>query len=159
MKNQSITKRNRGRFCIFFMLLLMISLSSVAQTAPVNSKKGLAVQGYDVVAYFGGEAVEGNENFQVRWEGTLYYFSSLKNKAAFESSPERYVPQYGGYCAYAMAVKGNKVSINPKTFEVRGGKLYLFYNKGRNNTLEFWLDQGPTELVKQADRHWKVHLN
>ena len=157
MKNPGITRMNT-RMSALFWVILTLSISAVAQSGPVNSKKGLAVQGYDVVAYFGGEAVEGNENFQVERAGTVYYFSSAGNKAAFEASPERYLPQYGGYCAYAMAVKGNKVSINPKTFEVRGEKLYLFYNKGKNNTLEFWLDQQPTELVKQADQHWKAHL-
>lgn len=157
MKNPGITRMN-NRMSALFCVLLTLSISAVAQSGPVNSKKGLAVQGYDVVAYFSGEAVEGNENFQVERAGTVYYFSSAGNKAVFEASPERYLPQYGGYCAYAMAVKGNKVAINPKTFEVRGEKLYLFYNKGKNNTLDFWLDQQPSELVKQADQHWKAHL-
>ena len=143
-----------------FLLLAVFSISFViGQKATVNIKKGIAVQGYDVVSYFDGKALPGDENFQLTQEGAVYYFSSLENKVLFQAHPEKYLPQYGGFCAFAMAVKGNKVSINPETFEIRDGKLYLFYNKGRNNTLEFWQDQGPEDLVKQADRNWKVLLN
>jgi len=66
-----------------------------------------------------------------------------------------YVPQYGGYCAYAIAKNGKKVSINPKTFEIRDDKLYLFYNSWGTNTLDMWVKQGPEALQKKADSTWE----
>jgi len=65
-----------------------------------------------------------------------------------------YMPQYGGYCAYAIAKKGEKVSINPKTFEIRDNKLYLFYDMFFTNTLDMWLENNPEQLKKQADDNW-----
>ena len=66
-----------------------------------------------------------------------------------------YVPQYGGWCAYALGAKAKKVSIDPETYEIRDGKLYLFYNAFFNNTLESWLEEGPKELQKKADKNWE----
>lgn len=143
---------------IFVFLGLLAYGGTVAQSGPVNNKKGLALQGYDAVSYFQEQAQKGAAEISTDFEGHRYLFSSAKNKTLFEANPKKYLPQYGGYCAYAMALKGSKVPINPMTYEIRGGKLYLFYNKGKNNTLEFWLKQGPQELVVQADDHWKAHL-
>ena len=144
---------------VFFLFLSLLAYSGiVAQSGPVNSKKGLALQGYDAVSYFQEKPLKGSSEISTEFEGHRYLFSSAENKSLFEANPKKYLPQYGGYCAYAMALKGSKVPINPTTYEIRGDKLYLFYNKGKNNTLEFWLKQGPQELVSQADDHWKAHL-
>ncbi|MFB1040863.1 MAG: hypothetical protein QMC35_10435, partial [Polaribacter sp.] len=67
----------------------------------------------------------------------------------------QYVPQYGGWCAYAMGTKGKKVRIDAETFEIRDGKLYLFYNSWGNNKLESWLKENPTSLKKEAATNWK----
>ena len=66
-----------------------------------------------------------------------------------------YVPQYGGYCAYAIADKGKKVSIDPETFEIRDGKLYLFYNAWGTNTLKMWLKEDVKGLQEKADKNWE----
>ena len=66
------------------------------------------------------------------------------------------MPQYGGWCAYAMADKGEKVSINPKTFEIRDGKLYLFYNSWGTNTLDLWKKENVKGLQKKADQNWEL---
>ena len=90
-----------------------------------NLKKGVAIQGYDPVAYFTQEkAIEGKEAFSQAYNGAVYYFSTEKNRSLFEKAPEKYEPAYGGYCAYAMAF-GDKVKIDPKTFKVTDGRLFL----------------------------------
>jgi YHS domain-containing protein len=111
--------------------------------------------GYDVVAYFNNEAIEGNKKFTFQYDGVNYKFSSEKNLNLFIKSPEKYIPEYGGYCAYAIAQKANKVSINPKTFKVTNGKLYLFYNAWGTNTLELWQKAGENLLQNEADENWK----
>ncbi|WP_445737678.1 YHS domain-containing (seleno)protein [Mariniflexile sp.] len=110
------------------LFLLFVSVS-FSQTTDYNTKKGFAANGYDVVAYFDNKSVEGNKNFVTKFDGVNYKFSSKKNLNTFAKNPEKFVPQYGGYCAYAIAAKNDKVGINPEAFLVKDGKLYLFYNE------------------------------
>ena len=119
-----------------------------------NTKKGYVASGYDVISYFEKEPQVGIDTFVVTHDGVKYKFSSLENKNRFLENPAQFVPQYGGYCAYAMAVTAKKVSINPETYEIRDSKLYLFYNSGKNNTLENWLDESPESLREKADENW-----
>jgi len=84
-----------------------------------------------------------------------FKFSNAENKITFENDPKKYIPQYGGWCAYAMGVSGDKVNVDPETFETRDGKLYLFYNAFRTNTLNKWTEEGPEQLRKKADENWK----
>ena len=110
---------------IFFMLGIS---SSIAQQIDYNTKKEFVADGYDVVAYFNKEAIEGDKKFITEYDGAKFKFSSQKNLDTFKASPNKFTPQYGGYCAYAVGAKGDKVGINPETFEIRDDKLYLFYN-------------------------------
>ncbi|MEN3323312.1 YHS domain-containing (seleno)protein [Mariniflexile soesokkakense] len=126
-----------------------------SQTIDYNTKKGLAANGYDVVAYFNNQAMEGNKNFIAEFDGIKYKFVSKENLNLFKKTPETYLPQYGGYCAYAVGAKGDKVSINPEVFEIKDGKLYLFYNAWGTNTLELWKNENPEILRKKADEKWK----
>jgi len=119
-------------------------------------KDGLALEGYDPVAYFeegGGKPSEGSKEIELRYQGVLYRFASEKNKGLFEKQPARYEPAYGGWCAYAMA-KGEKVEIDPKSFLVTDGVLTVFYKGLFNDTRKKWLKK-PDELKKQADAAWK----
>lgn len=136
---------------ILFILVMFVAITLSAQN---NTTKGFAVNGYDVVAYFSNTATKGNKKITAKHEGATYKFSSEENKALFVANPEKYLPQYGGWCAYAMGVNGEKVSINPKTFEIRGAKLYLFYNKLGTNTLDSWLKEKPEVLIPMADANW-----
>ncbi|MFK7899787.1 MAG: YHS domain-containing (seleno)protein [Cyclobacteriaceae bacterium] len=120
-----------------------------------NTQKGYVAEGYDVVAYFKNEAIKGSKKLSYVYQKNTYLFVNESNLKAFKSSPTTYIPQYGGWCAYAMAKDGSKVSINPKTFEIRDGKLYLFYNKLITNTYNSWIKEGAEELVKQANQNWK----
>ena len=77
----------------------------------------------------------------------------------FKGNPKKYIPQYGGYCAYAVAEKSDKVSINPKTFEIINDKLYLFYNAWGTNTLELWRKRNVKDLLEKADNNWELIKN
>lgn len=124
------------------------------RTKQLNLDNGLAIQGYDPVAYFSKKAVEGKKEFSYKYEGATYYFSTAGNRDAFIKDPARYEPQYGGWCAYAMGAVGKKVEVDPETFKIVDGKLYLFYNALLNNTLPKW-NKDETTLKQKADQNWR----
>jgi YHS domain-containing protein len=139
----------------------MIAPGAFAQNAPQRlkdynvEKGGLALGGYDPVAYFlQGKAEKGKKQISVSYDGLLYYFTSTDNKEAFKKSPAKYEPQYGGWCAYAMGNSGEKVEVDPETFKIKDGKLYLFYNKYFTNTLKSW-NKDENGLQTKADQNWK----
>jgi YHS domain-containing protein len=143
--------------CTIFLVIGMATAN--AQPGDIrqksfNVKKNLALQGYDPVSYFDGKAQEGNSKFAVEYKGILYNFSSGNNAAKFRLNPDKYEPAYGGWCAYAMGEKGEKVKVDPETFKVINGKLYLFYNFWGNNTLEDW-NKNEKPLKEKADANWK----
>ena len=97
--------------------LLLFSISSFSQNvAPAsthwNLKKGLALEGYDPVSYFQGDPEEGSKDIAASFNGATYYFVSKKNQSLFTENPQKFVPEYGGWCAYAMGNDGNKVKGN-----------------------------------------------
>ncbi|XLS28779.1 YHS domain-containing (seleno)protein [Flavobacteriaceae bacterium M23B6Z8] len=143
------------RSIVVFFVAFLFTISGVIAQKEYNTKKGVAINGYDVVSYFDGNAKKGVDTFAADYEGTTFLFSSKENLNKFRSNPQNFVPQYGGYCAYAVAVKGKKVSVNPETYEVKDGKLFLFYNRGNTNTLELWNNENPEDLKKQADANWQ----
>lgn len=119
------------------------------------TKKGVAIEGYDVTEYFNNTAVKGTKEYSIAYDGATFYFASAENKILFETNPKKYIPQYGGYCAYAIGVKAKKISIDPKTYEIRDGKLYLFYNSFGTNTLGLWNKKDPEALRVKADENWE----
>ncbi|MEO8255620.1 MAG: YHS domain-containing (seleno)protein [Flavobacterium sp.] len=144
---------------ILILLVAFVSVTALSQTATnrkaqFNIEKGLAIQGYDPVAYFTlKKAVKGKSIISATNEGVIYYFSSQANKDAFVKKPSSYEPQYGGWCAYAMGSSGEKVEINPETFKIVDGKLYLFYNAYFSNTLKSW-NKEEANLKVKADANW-----
>ncbi len=121
-------------------------------TKMTNTNAGnVAVQGYDVVSYFkDNKAVRGNRKIIGQHDGVNYFFATKANKAQFMKDPHKYMPQYGGFCAYAMAA-GKRVDIDPQAFSMRNGKLYLNYSK---SVQQDW-QQKAGQYVKQADAEWK----
>jgi len=145
----------------FFVFLAAISAQDVLalRKKHFNLEEGLALDGYDPVAYIlQNKAVKGNKQQAVFYQGVTYYFSSVSNKEEFKKNPSRYEPEYGGWCAYAMGEKGEKVSVDPKTFKIIDGKLYLFYNKFFNNTLTDW-NKDEVNLKKRAQVNWSKMFN
>lgn len=135
--------------------LLLFSFVSFSQNTDYNTKKGFAANGYDVVSYFNNKPMEGNKTFAATYDGIRYKFANQENLMAFNKNPENYLPQYGGYCAYAVGEKAEKVSINPETFEIKDGKLYLFYNAFGVNTLKMWKNANTEDLREKANEHWE----
>ncbi|NDV44661.1 YHS domain-containing (seleno)protein [Flagellimonas sediminis] len=148
-----------GKRKLILALFLAIGVLAQAQSIDYNTKKGYAANGYDVVSYFDGKAMEGLKEFTTTYDGVNYKFANASNLEKFKADAKAFLPEYGGYCAYAVAVSGKKVSVNPKTFEVRDGKLYLFYNSGNTNTLELWLKESPENLQNEADTNWQKIKN
>lgn len=146
----------------YFSILLLIFITiSVSAQVSVRSKefnldKGVAIQGYDPVAYFTeSKAVKGDKKLAAIADGVTYYFSSSANKNLFLKEYKKYEPQYGGWCAYAMGASNEKVEIDPETFKVVNGKLYLFYHSFVNNTLLKW-NKNESVLKANADKNWST---
>jgi YHS domain-containing protein len=119
-----------------------------------NLDEGVAIRGYDPVAYFTqAKAVRGKKEYSFSYHGVIYHFATDADDQTFRADPARFEPQYGGWCAYAMGHDGSKVEVDPETFKIINGKLFLFYNKFFNNTLKTW-NQDETKLHAQADANW-----
>ncbi|GAA4415732.1 hypothetical protein GCM10023187_46490 [Nibrella viscosa] len=145
---------------VVILINILIAVSCQAQSdVPTRQKhfnveKGLAIQGYDPVAYFvSNKAVKGLPQHALTYKNITYRFASQANLDAFQKSPDKYEPTYGGWCAYAMGATGEKVEIDPETFKIKDGKLYLFYHSTFNNTLPKW-NRDEANLQKKADVNW-----
>ena len=120
-----------------------------------NLEDNIAIMGYDPVTYFLlNKSVKGKKELSYTYQGVVYRFSNGASLEEFKKNPSKYEPEYGGWCAYAMGAKGEKVSIDPQTFKIINGKLYLFYNSFFNNTLKSW-NKDETSLKSKADVNWK----
>jgi YHS domain-containing protein len=137
-----------------FITILLIAVSSIFFGQEYNLKQGYLAEGYDVVSYFSNRAEKGDKEFTTTHNAVKFKFSSKKNLDTFKSAPNKYIPAYGGYCAYALGTKGKRVAINPETFEIRDGKLYLFYNSWGINTFKMWQEEGAEQLKAKADKNW-----
>ena len=116
----------------------------------VNTENSLAVKGYDPVAYFTQEnPTPGDEAYSLRWRGAVYRFASRTHLELFQAEPDRYQPQYGGYCAYAMAVD-RLADINPDRWSIIDGRLYL----NANRLAQFLWVINPKDNIESADQHW-----
>jgi len=114
----------------------------------------LAVSGYDPVAYFTeGKPVEGRSDFEYEWNSATWRFVDQNNLDAFKANPEAYAPQYGGYCAWAVA-QGSTASSDPDAWRIVDGKLYLNYSK---SVQEKWLQDISGNIAK-ADKNWPAVL-
>lgn len=136
-----------------FIFKLMLLYASFLQ-AQTNQKHGVAIEGHDPVAYFTvSKAVKGSKQLQVKFEDATYYFATAENKQLFEENPRKYIPQYGGYCAYGMS-NGYKAPIQPEAFTIVDGKLYLNYN---TEVRTEWQKER-AERITRADENWsKMH--
>ena len=143
------------KISVLIVFISIINLTTYSQEVDYNLDNGYIAEGYDVVSYFMKSPKKGKNDFTYIYINTKLKFTSQSNLNLFKKNPKKYFPQYGGWCAYAMGAKQQKVTINPKTYEIRNGKLYLFYNSWGTNTLSLWLEENPIELAKKADRNWK----
>ena len=138
------------RVIIMVGAFLVLSLAAMAQKSEVFIKGDAAIRGYDPVAYFKeGKPVMGSKQLSYQWKGANWYFANQENLNAFKASPEKYAPQYGGYCAYGLA-EGHKAPTAPDAWTIVNGKLYLNYDKDVQST---WKKDQPKYIVT-ADKNW-----
>lgn len=136
-------------------VLAMLSLSpnstAFASTDPVNKNLfGTALHGYDAVAYFkDGRAVKGKDEFRYDWMGAKWYFANAANRDEFARAPEKYAPQFGGYCAWAVG-HGYTANIDPEAWKIVDGKLYLNYDR---NVQKMW-EQDRDNWIKKGQENW-----
>jgi len=140
----------------------LFSNGAAAAEPPVNTLKNslfggrtdTAINGYDTVAYFtAGKPVKGQDALATEWMGAKWKFSSQAHLDLFKASPEKYAPQYGGYCAYGV-VQDSLVKVEPEQFTVRDGKLYLNYDA---DVQAKWL-KDPAGFIKTADAKFPALL-
>jgi YHS domain-containing protein len=141
---------------IFSLALVLLVTALRAQVAPID-EKGLAIGGYDVVSYFAGKPTKGDSKISAKNGNATYQFATIANREAFKKNPTKYLPEFDGYCAWGVGAKSTKFPINPETFEIIDGKLYLFFNgpfNGSNfNTLDAW-NEDQDNLLKAANANW-----
>ncbi|MBY8961307.1 YHS domain-containing protein [Flavobacterium sp. D11R37] len=132
------------------LMLLLAALPVAAQQKVNTDKHGIAVSGYDVVAYFTeNTARKGNKDISFEHEGATYLFATEANRKLFRENPEKYLPRFGGWCAYGMS-EGYKASVDPKAFTVYNGVLYLNYSLG---VREEW-QKNKDARIKKAEANW-----
>lgn len=137
-----------------FLLLGLPAISAAVEPVYTGFRSQYAIQGYDTVAYFTqNQAVQGEPEFQSEWQGTVWLFSNAEHKALFDADPEAYAPQYGGYCAYAMA-DGKAVRVDPTAFSVVDGKLYLNFSQRIQSRWE----ANTSTFIERANPHWMTLL-
>lgn len=135
---------------VLFLMIAFASIGSYAQNSEVFSNDEGAIKGYDPVAYFKeGKPVKGNTNYVYRWREADWHFSKKENLDAFKSAPEKFAPQYGGYCAYGTS-QGYKAETAPDAWTVANGKLYLNYN---TEVKTMWT-KDQKAFIEKADANW-----
>jgi len=143
---------------LFFALTMSLTVAYSQGGNVYANKENVAIDGYDVVNYFTNyESAKGTKEFSAKHDGSIFYFKSAEHLQLFKDNPEKYIPEYGGYCSFAMAEKNAKVYCEPSTFKIRNGKLYLFFNddyEGQHvNTIISW-NTDEEEKIKKADANW-----
>jgi YHS domain-containing protein len=120
--------------------------------AAIYSTNGMALNGYDMVDLVDHSTLQkGKKEIYYTYQETDWYFSSLENRNTFESNPEQYIPQYGGYCAYGMS-KGYKSPTQIETWSIVEGKLYLNYNQ---EVKKIWINN-QKDFIQLADKNWST---
>ncbi len=144
-----------------FLIAIIVFGCSSSPEAPKGETflvNGVAIGGYDPVAYFEqSEARIGNENTTSSYNGVKYQFASTKNKNLFDTDPEKYIPEYGGWCAYAVAESSTKMEPDPTMWQIQDGKLMLFYDDWMTSITGSLKEEWNTDqegYKKKADGNW-----
>ncbi len=145
-------------------LRVLIILAGVVLSSPAFAFEEIntgyfddtALKGYDSAGYFAhAQPVKGDAQFAFEWKGVQWYFADSKSRDLFKVNPEKYAPQYGGYCSNQMSL-GNIADVDPGVWLIHKNKLYFF---GHQAGKDRWQSTGIDERIKDADRHWKEYLS
>jgi YHS domain-containing protein len=137
---------------LFLLLMLVSSIPAFGQSKSLLNldKSGVALQGYDPVAFFTqNRPVKGNPQFESKYAGARYFFSSAEDKAIFDANPAKYEPQFGGFCAYGVS-RGHTVPIKMEAFQIVNGRLLMQYDLDVKNDF----NKDPQGNLQKADQNW-----
>jgi YHS domain-containing protein len=139
------------RRVILYGFSLGATALAVSRVDPINKGRGnLAVKGFDVVSYFTtGAAVKGSPQYSFDWNGATWHFAGAAHRDQFASAPDKYAPQFGGYCAWAVG-HGYTADIDPEALSIVDGKLYLNYSKGVQKK---WTPE-KSRWIGEGNRNW-----
>ena len=146
---------------LFGVLSLLVGVAYAKRISPLSWKwygeihapAGLAIDGYDPVAYHrAGTATRGDGNFHSQWHGAIWHFTSDENRKLFEANPAQYAPQFGGFCSYASS-KGFTAKTDPTVWRIEDGALYLFNDAGMRDNWVAELEEG---VIEKGKRAWQV---
>ena len=133
---------------LFSILIPSLSIGQIANF--FSNNKGAAIKGFDPVAYFQeNKAIEGENTISYKWSGSIWKFTSEENLEKFKIQPEKYAPQYGGFCAYG-ASENHLSPTDPEAFTIVDSKLYLNYNK---KVKELWI-KNTEQRIQKANEYW-----
>jgi YHS domain-containing protein len=153
MEHLNMNFGNRTFLLVAIFIGIAVGLAACSKTegvAKVNAKDGLALRGYDAVAYFAIEnAVAGNPKFEYAWNGAKWIFANAENLEKFKQNPESYAPQFGGYCSYAVS-HGYTADGDPQAWKIVDGKLYLNYNQEAKKAWE----KEQEKFIKDGQKNW-----
>ena len=145
---------------VLIIALTCLTLNVLAQSEDAQRRRnfnltdnGIGAREFDVVSYFKGKAAKGNENFEHVYKGITYYFVNAENLEEFKKSPGKFEPAYGGWDAYSMGVDGQRIKVDPSTFKIIDGRLFLFHNFNGKNYLLAW-NKNEKKLKATADQNW-----
>lgn len=145
-----MTQKNLLKWHTVAMVALLVISGVAHATDPIYQKDGLAIKGFDPVAYFTqAKPIRGSAEFSLTYQGAIWQFSSQDHKDLFEANPEKYTPQYGGYCAYAVS-KGSTAKIEPDAWKIVDGKLYLNYS----TSIQKKWEKDISGYIEKADANW-----
>jgi YHS domain-containing protein len=143
---------------ILMALAFAISFALTAQDKMSKNidNSNVALEGYSPVSYLNlGLAQKGKQQFKSEYQKVVYYFTSADQKTTFDANPTKFLPQYGGYCAFGIYA-GAKFRVNPTTFTVKDGKYYLFLTNLELDAKQLWMEKNDHKLLKStADKNWK----
>jgi YHS domain-containing protein len=142
----------------FLSIVLVAQPENASRLRNFNTNNGIALREFDPVSYFTGRPLKGESKFYANYKGITYYFANAANVEEFKKSPDKYEPAYGGWCAYTVALNGERVKVNPVTYKIIDDKLYLFYNFGSDNRLLKW-NLYEKRFKTAADKNWVARMH
>ena len=139
-----------SRRFLFVLAALTVTAAAIGADPVHRDRRGVALGGYDPVAYFtAGQPVKGDQAIARQHEGTTYYFASVANRDAFAKEPARYLPQYGGFCAWAVS-RGYTAPTDPLAWKIVDGRLFLNYSR---DVQQKWQGDAPGN-IRKGDANW-----
>jgi len=156
-----INDKNMKYLALLSMFFFLVSCGGSKENLPETYEdNGVGAKGYDLVSYFtDSTATEGSNQFRCQYKDIVYHFSSQENKDTFVANPDKYLPAYGGWCAYAVAEHQKKMAPDPTSWDIQDGKLIFFYDdfftKLQGGLKKKW-DTDPTDHKAKADKNWSI---